>query len=175
VSQPTPVAYNAADVLGNLIIQQLGLSVDRVHLTNQKFDIPDDDDLFVEVRLLSQRFFGFGSVTEDDDDSIFTEYQTSQAQEVYAIALFSRNESAFQRAFEVQMALSGVAAQQAQELYSFHIAPLPQQFNNLSALEASANLYRLELPVTILRAYFKKRALEYYDTFNIPPDITVNP
>lgn len=175
MSTPTPVEFKIIDLICNLLKEQMDLSSQRVWIYNQKMKIPNDAGLFVEVRFVAAKPYGSNYECKDDEAGNFTEFQTLNQMEIYGITLYSRDESAFSRAHEVLMALTGVAAQQIQEQYHFKIGQLPASFTDTSNLEASANLFRQDLVFHTIRAYEKRRVIQYFNQFNIPPEIHVNP
>jgi hypothetical protein len=174
MSLPTPIDFKILDVLCTLIKDQMDLPDTSVWIYNQKRMIPHDPGLYVEVALRSMRPFGSNSQHQDDDAGNFTEYQFVNVQETYGITLYSRDESAITRAYEVVMALSGVLSQQLQETYSFHLGPIPPEFKDTSEVEASARLFRQELIFNAIRSYTKTRVISYFDKFSIPPTIITN-
>lgn len=174
MSTPAPVEFKIIDVICDLVKEQLGLAQNRVWIYNQKARIPDSPGLFVEVVFNRARPFGATSVCCDDSAGNFTEYQSTNVQETYTIELYSRDESAFDRAPEVIFALTGVLAQQAQETYGFKFGDIPTDFHDLSFIEASARLFRQAISFNALRAHNGHRVIEYFDKFSIPPSIHVN-
>jgi hypothetical protein len=174
MSKLVPIQYKIIDVLCELIREQLDLSENQVWIQNQKRMISESPGLFVEVAMISSRPFGSSYHCDDDEAGVFTEYQSINMMETYAIILYSRDESAMSRAWEVVAALGGVMAQQLQETYGFRIGELPSSFLDTSALEASARLFRQDLQFNCQRAYYKEKSVNYYNQFSIPPEIHVN-
>lgn len=174
MSTPAPVDFEIIDVICNLIREQLDLTEKQVWIYNQKQKIPNDPGLFVSVALFSTKPFGVSSVCGDDEAGNFVETQSSNVQETYKVVLYSRDESAKARAWEVHLALTGVLSQQMQELYCFKFAQLPTAFTDTSAVEASARLFRQDITFNAIRSRTKTRVINYFDKFNIPPDIHVN-
>lgn len=174
MSTPAPTDFEIIDVLCNLIKLQLDLPDDRVWIYNQKVKIPNLPGLFVEVAFTGSKPFGAASECKDDEAGNFVEYQSVNVQETYKIILYSRDESAKTRAAEAHMALSGVLSQQAQEQYKFKIAQLPSGFLDTSFVEGSARLFRQDLTFNALRVRSKSRVIQYFDKFNIPPEIHPN-
>jgi len=174
MSTPAPTNFEIIDVLIDLIKNQLDLTDSQIWIYNQKVKIPNDPGLFVEIAFISARPFGVSSICSEDDAGNFIETQSVNQQETYKIVLYSRDESAKTRAWEAHLALSGVLSQQAQEQFSFKIAQLPTGFIDTSAVEASARLFRQDLTFQCIRSRTKIRVINYFDQFNIPPDIHVN-
>jgi hypothetical protein len=151
------------------------MSQDRVWIYNQKYTIPNDPGLFVEVACLGRKVFSNQIRSDEDEAGNFCEFQSMNVQEINTVRLYSRDESAYTRAHEVVFALNSTEAQQMAEAYSFKFGFIPTGFTDTSFLEASARLFRQDLTFQILRMYTKKRVIEYYDKFPIPPEIYTNP
>ena len=78
--------------------------------------------------------------------------------------MFSRNLSALQRKEEAVMGLFSVYSQQVQEINSFHIAR-NVHIEDLSALEGSAQLNRIDISLIVFAWYGKTKTVDYYETF----------
>jgi hypothetical protein len=175
MSEPLPVDYKIIDVLVDILTFHMDLREDQIWIYNQKRKIPETSGLFIEVAFVGTRPFGSNSYQDEDEVGNFCEFQAVNVQEAYKIVLYSRDESAFTRAHEVLFAINSNAMQQACEKYSFHVGRIPHSFIDTSAVEASARLFRQDLDILTLRHYTKKRVIDYFDKFNIPPNIHVNP
>jgi len=174
MSTPAPTNFEIIDVICNLLKLQLDLDDKHVWIYNQKQKIPNEDGLFISVAFFSSKPFGVSSVCGDDEAGNFTETQSSNVQETYKIVLYSRDESAKARAWEAHLALTGVLSQQMQELYCFKFAQLPTDFTDTSAVEASARLFRQDITFNAIRSRTKTRVINYFDKFNIPPELHIN-
>lgn len=174
MSKQVPVEYNIIDLLCQLMQAELDLSVEDVWIYNQRKKIPNTTGLKVVVAQVSQRPFSTQTVCDADDEVAFSEFQSVNVQETYRISLFSYDESAMKRNWEATVALASDLSQRLQEQFCFHIAPLTQPFQDVSFLEASANLFRQDVLVVTMRAYYKAKTIPYYDKFSIPPQIHVN-
>lgn len=174
MSTPGPVDFEIIDIICNLIKAQLDLTDDQVWIYNQKQKIPNLPGLFVSVALFNTKPFAVSSFCGDDEAGNFCEFQSSNVQETYKIVLYSRDESAKTRAWEAHLALTGVLSQQAQEQFCFKFAQLPTGFTDTSAVEASARLFRQDITFNAIRSRTKIRVIQYFDKFNIPPELHVN-
>lgn len=174
MSTPPPFDFEIIDVICDLIRSQLDLTTEQVWTYNQKQKIPNEPGLFVSVALFSTKPFGVTSFCGDDDAGNFCEFQSSNVQETYKIVLYSRDKSAKLRAWEAHLALTGVLSQQAQEQFCFKFAQLPTAFTDTSAVEASARLFRQDITFNAIRNRTKTRVIQYFDKFNIPPNLHVN-
>jgi len=173
-----PQEFELIKVLAELLRTELDLTVapPRVFIYNQKWNIPDDDGLFVNVSFLSDRVFSSNSTIVNDplSDTGMTEELSTNVQETYQIDVFSRDNSARLRKHEVIFALRSLAAQQACETYSFKIGSIPSSFIDLSQIEASARLNRYALRFNLLRGYSRTKSIDAFTNFTIPPSLIVN-
>ena len=174
MSTPAPTDYKIIDVIVQVLTAHMGLTSDQIWIYNQKRIIPNSSGLFIEVAFVGSRPFGSNVFCDDDEVGNFCEFQATNQQESYKIVLYSRDESAFTRSHEVLFALNSTAMQQACEQYQFHIGRLPTSFIDTSAVEASARLFRQDLDFNALRQYTKKTVIDYFNQFNIPPELHVN-
>lgn len=150
----------------------------RVFIYNQKWDIPNIDDMFLCVTFLSDKPFAANTRTENDPTSATTlnEVQSIVTQETYQIDVFSRNSEARIRKHEVIFALQSTQAQQLSEKYSFQIGHIPASFVDVSAIEAAARLNRYAITFHLLRAYTRTKAIPAFTSFQNPPrTLLVNP
>ena len=150
------------DFIRDIILHELSLDEDQVVIYNQKWDIPADDRLYITIeyngtpRILCSRNV-YNSVTDAEEQNLNT-------QESIVIGLLSRGLLALQRKEEVLMALASIYSQQQQEENSFqigYVAPI----QNLSELEASALLYRFDIPIMVFAWYFKTKTSDFYNSF----------
>lgn len=164
MSTPAPQDYEIIDVICDLVRGDMDLDEQRVWIYNQKMNIPDSPGLFVDVAFTGARPYGANSLPVETDSGL-SETQSVNVQETYSINLYSRDESAFSRAWEVTAALTGNSAEQAMELHNFQFGQIPTSFVDTSFLEASARLFRQTISFNALRVRSKTRAISYYDKF----------
>lgn len=165
-----------AKIFAALIRGQMDLKADRVFLYNQKWNIPPDDGVFVNVGIIGDRPFGVSQHFEDDEATGgLTEVQGTNIQEIYSVLIYSQNSEARRRRHEILFALNGVPAQQAQEKYSFKISNLPTDLLDVSQGEGSSRLNRYNLTFRVLVSYSRRRSVEFFDNFAGSPAVIVNP
>jgi hypothetical protein len=150
------------DFIRDIIIHELELQEDQVVIYNQKWMIPNDDRLYITVeyngtpKTIASRN-SFNSETQEEEQVINT-------QENIVLGILSRGIIALQRKEEVIMALGSIYSQQTQEANSFqigYVAPI----QNLTKLEASALLYRFDIPFNVLAWYEKSKTVDFYDSY----------
>ena len=172
-------SVDSAVILAQLFQTQLELDDLQVMLYNQKWDIPSDERLYVVVAQAGQKVFGvqnltFPSVVDVTGTSLLMESVSCNVQEQWLVYIFSKGPAARLRVAELAMALSSVQSQQLQEQYSMKFATLPDSTLDMSHEEGMARIFQFGIRFSTLRAYEKTRVIDYFDKFNIPPEIHTN-
>lgn len=170
---PLPQQPELITILAGIVQRELDLPDGRVFIYNQKYTLPTDERLFVDVAFLSSRPFASSTRYENDEQNRLVEVQYQCVQESYTVNLFSKNEEAMRRNHEVVFAFHGTFAQQQAEKYSFKFGFIPSSFVDSSAAEAAARLNRYSLTFNILRSYSRSRVIEYFDHFPNPPQALI--
>ena len=143
------------DLIRGILVKELGINDDRVNIYNQKFKIPPDDQIFIEVGYKgSPKTISSRNIVKDVAGN-FTEYQEIAMMEHIYVGMFSSGLDAIRRKEEMLMAINSVYAQQIQEANSFKIARL-SAIDDLSALEGAAMLYRFEISLVVFACSFRK-------------------
>lgn len=163
---------NALELFCDVIQNELGLSDGRVALWDQKFPIPTDSDLFIEIAVISCKPFG-NTRSEDGSGSGLSLVQSVNMLASLSIDIMSRGPSARDRKEEVILALKSIYSQQQQELNSFYIASISHGFVNLSQRDGAAIPYRFNISVNMQYFITKIKTAPYYSTFQ-NPTIEVN-
>jgi hypothetical protein len=110
-------------IIRQIIVEEMGLPDESVMIYNQKWDIPPDDNLYMDVE------FRYGVPYSNRNSlpiikGVATEQADVNMQEHYTVRVFSRSTLALQRKEEVLMALASIYSQQQQESNSFRIFPI---------------------------------------------------
>ncbi len=159
-------------LLADIIQRQLGLPAGRVWLWDQKVIMPTDYDMFVVIGESMVKPFGSANYFDAASDSqVISTNCYAEAQ----IDIYSRGPEARDRKEEVILALASNYAETQQELNNFHIAKLPNSFNNLSVLEydsGTAIPYRFTITVGIQYQVKRISSTQYFDDFDEPSVIT---
>ena len=105
-----------------------------------------------------------------NNKEVYIEHTQQVIDDEIQIDIFSRNNDARIRRYEVLSALTSYYSQQQQEKYQFKIYNIPRRIINTSRAEGAATIYRYTL--TISTQYCKEwtREIDYFDTF--PTNIT---
>lgn len=104
--------------------------------------------------------------TEPDGSDAFMEVQDINQGRMMQIDVYSRNNEARQRFWEVSAALKSTYAAQMQDLYNFKIGTITNDIN-LSGLGGGSDVNRYTLTFEVLVHYQKSKAINYYDKFQV--------
>lgn len=127
----------------------------------------------VDMQILSNKNSGdVSNIDLTSDPKVYgVETQTILARENIQIDLFSKDNTARQRRFEILMALQSMYAREQQEKYQIKIFPKPISMINSTVAEGGSQLNRFTVVVACNTWYEKtKNISEYYDTFEIQVD-----
>ena len=151
------------DLLRDIIQQEMSLQDDQIWIYGQQLEIPTGKGLFVNIEFKYSKVYSNRNLTPNNGGNIIEE-QNINTQEFLTVQLFSRSFEALRRKEEAVMALRSVYSQQIAEKYSIKLSVNPQILD-LTSLEASAMLYRYDIPVVILTAYQKTKKITWFDSF----------
>jgi hypothetical protein len=154
------------DLLRDIIQEEMCLPDDQIFIYAQPNILPSDMKLYVVVEYKYSKIYSNRNLTPVDAEDNITQEQNVNTQEFLTVQLFSRSFEALRRKEEAAMALKSFYAQQIQEKYSFKLSVNPNILD-LTSLEASAMLYRYDVPVVFLSAYQKIKTVEWYQSFNV--------
>lgn len=140
------------------------------------------DELQIGIQSIGNRIIGNTKWAESkiiNDKEVYLEHSQQVINDDIQIDIFSRNDSARQRRYEVLSALTSFYSQQQQEKYQFKIYNIPtrilntskvDRLNNSNKAEGATVIYRYT--ITVSTQYCKEwtRQIDYFDTF--PTQIT---
>ncbi len=172
--QPTAPVREAAKIIADIMVAQLGLLPGQIMLTNQKWLIPEDQGLYVAISYVS------GKVIGNDNYSLPTEAGMSEHQELVMlyeiqIDLMSYDDSARVKKELAYMGLMSVSSELIQETYNVQVARNPQPFQDVSMLEESGRLNRYTTLIAVTQLITNVvPGIPYYDDFTqaVPPEVT---
>lgn len=154
------------DILRQIFIQYLNLNEDRVNIWNQKYTIPDFDGMFITLEYLASKVYANTAVATTDNSGNYVETVNINVQEIISISMFSRNFESVVRRYDIAMALGSNLSIQLQQQYGFKIAQIASPIP-VNTFEPTALLYRFDTSVTLLSAYSKTQAIDYYNSMNV--------
>lgn len=154
------------DILRDIIKKEMCLEDDHIFIYNQKWNTPNDDALYVIIEYVGSKIISSRNTNSQDNAGNYREVQDLNTQEQITILLLSRGLEALQRKEEAVMALYSIYSQQKQSELSFKIAR-NAPIEDLSSLEASAILYRFDIPVVLFTWYEKIKSANYYNSMHV--------
>lgn len=161
------MSREAIKVIGDVIANQMGLRTTgptaQIMLTNERFNIPPTNDLYVALSYVdgkpigNNNYFDGNTVIETQQVTMFYHVQ---------IDIMSFDATARTRKEEVYMALRSIYAQQAMEAQNVQIARMPAAFVDASSLEESKMLNRYTMTIAVTALLTKTVTGDsYYDQF----------
>lgn len=141
-----------------------GDTIPSVIIYSQNIKLFNTNKLQVTVRTVSQRVWSNRNYTKEIK-GVYTEIQDLNESRMMQIDVYSRNNDARDRFWEVQTALNSVYAQQMMDLYNFKLSNISNA-QNISGIDGSADINRFTITFTALTHQEKKKAVNYYDKFS---------
>lgn len=156
---------SALELVCDIIQQGMALTSDQIYLWDQKVNIPTDSRLYVAVGIVSCKPFG-NTNRNDGSGSGLDAIQSVNMSSLLDINILSRGPDARNRKEEVILALNSTYAEQQQELNSFRVFPITNNFINLSQIDGAAIPYRFNISVSLQYFVSKTVVIDYFDDFS---------
>lgn len=141
-----------------------GDEIPSIIIYSQNIKLFNTDKLQVTVRTVSQRTWSNRNYTKEIN-GVFTEIQDINESRMMQVDVYSRNNDARDRFWEVQTALNSVYAQQQMDLYNFKLSTITNA-QNISGIDGSADINRYSITFTALTHQEKIKSVDYYDKFS---------
>jgi hypothetical protein len=157
-------------VLADVLKAELGLDDGHLVLKFQDWGIPQDNGLYIALWSTPLKPIGNNNYFDGGDDTADPPVAPTEVQEVVMadmvqIDAMSLGSSAARLALpDILMALASQACLRAQGMYQMKIASIPQEFQDLSALEETTNLQRFTTTLIVTSIKTKTKAASFYDT-----------
>lgn len=119
----------------------------------------------VTARTYSNRTNFVENPNSEDGQSQFLEVQDINQSRLLQVDIYSKNNEARERFWEVTAALKSVYSEQQQDLYNFKLGTISDT-ENTSGLEGGSDINRFTLRFNALLHYQKTKPVDYYDKFN---------
>ena len=150
------VPQTSMDLIRLIIINQMKMQQDRVNIYDNKWIMPDHDEMFITIEYRNGKAIGNNrQFCNDSATSTPYEIQTVNMFEKIVVGVFSRNNEAQYRKEEVLMAIKSSYAQLFYETFAFKVGA-NGQIEDLSALEGAAMLKRYDIELNVWAWYQKK-------------------
>jgi hypothetical protein len=131
------------------------------------------DNLQIGVQSMNSKIIGNTKWAETkiiNNKEVYQEHTQQVINDDIQIDIFSRNDEARQRRYEILSALTSFYSQQQQEKYQFKIYNIPHRLINTSRAEGGATIYRYTITVSTQYSKEWTREIDYFETF--PTQIT---
>lgn len=137
--------------------------IPSVIIYSQNIKLFNTDKLQVTVKTVSQRVWSNRNETKEVK-GVYSEIQDINESRMMQIDVYSKNNDARDRFWEVQAALNSVYAQQQMDLYNFKLSNMTTA-TNISGIDGSADINRFSITFTALTHQQKIKNIDYYDKF----------
>ena len=134
-----------------------------VTIANQNIKLFNTDKLQITVKTVSSEVYASRSEFKEVENG-FQETVYLNEKKTLQIDVYSKNNDARERYFEVLAALKSYIAQEQEDLYGFKIGEIGKAIN-LSGLDGSADISRYTITFSILTHDKKETFVDYYDKF----------
>lgn len=138
--------------------------IPSVVIYSQNIKLFNTDKMQITVKTVSQRVWSNRNYTKEID-GVFKEIQDINESRMMQVDVYSRNNDARDRFWEVQTALNSVYAQQQMDLYNFKLSNMTNA-QNISGIDGSADINRFSITFTALTHQEKIKTVDYYDKFH---------
>lgn len=155
-------------VICGILVEEMGISADRVVVYDQNFIPPKDDDIYIIVSLASSKIIAstnkfapseVGPPVKND-----REIKRVSASETYNVEITSKNTDAKLRRYEVNASMSSTFSIQKQEENGMSIFRANQNMD-LSFIEGGSSLHRYRIPVIINNMKTFEKDIVTYEHF----------
>lgn len=141
--------------------------IPSVIIYGQNIKLFNTDKMQITVRTVSQRVWSnrneFKDITVSQQTN-YTEIQDINESRFMQVDVYSRNNDARERFWEVSMALRSVYAEQQMDLYGFKIGTITNS-QNTSGLDGGSDINRFTISFNVLTHQHKEKGVDYYDKF----------
>lgn len=151
-------------ILCDIISNDMGISADRVVVSNQNWKPPKDDGIYIIVSEGQSRIIGNTNRFDPDSDEEIKKVSKSTT---YNVEITSKNTDAKYRKEEILMAIGSNYSEQKQEENQIRIFRT-SQILDLSFIEGGSSLHRYQIPIIINSVIIKDRVTDYFDKFQTP-------
>ena len=132
----------------------------------QNIKLFNTDKIQVTVKTLDITPYSNRSKFITDKAGKYYQVQDINIWQAIQVDIYSRNNDAKNRFYEVVMALNSVYAQQQQELYNFKIGII-SKVNNISGIEGGSDINRYAITFNVISFEQKATPIDYYDKFGV--------
>lgn len=140
-----------------------GNQIPCVIIKSQNLKLFNTPKLQITVSTVSNNVYSNRKEYFEQDGSYYERLMLNE-QRLMQIDIYSRNNEARERFWEVQSALTSTLSEQLQDLYQFRIAKISNS-TNLSGLDGGSDINRYTIRFNCLTWQEKINEVDYYSTF----------
>lgn len=140
-----------------------GDTIPTVIIYGQNIKLFNTDKMQITVRTVSQRIWSNRSEYQENGDA-YNEIQDINESRLMQVDVYSRNNDARERFWEVSMALKSIYAEQQMDLYNFKIGTMTNS-QNISGIDGGSDINRFTISFNVLTHQQKIKSIDYYDKF----------
>lgn len=152
-------------IVREIIKDQLSLTEDQIWIYNQRIKIPDTKGLFIAVSRLGSKVYANNSSYMGATQDLIEDQYVSNL-ETITIDVLSQDTSALEYYPDVLMSLRSTKAQQEAEKYGMKFDSIPFSTADLSSVEGTSMVYRINISFPVYRTYYKSSTIDYFDSFS---------
>lgn len=164
----TILCGNILNLVVDIIQTSMGLAQDQVYVYNQKYQIPNDNRIYIAVGILNSKPFGNGVALPDGSGSGLIITQTVNMRSVLSIYMLSRGPDALYQQPQLVMALNSNYSISQQQFCSFKIFPISNSLVSVSQGDGSAIPYVYNMACTAIYFVSNAQSVPYYSVFSEP-------
>lgn len=139
--------------------------IPSVIIYSQNIKLFNTDKMQVMVRTVDQRVWSNRNETKEIN-GVYTEVQDVNESRIMQIDVYSRNNDARDRFWEVSTALRSIYAEQQMDLYNFKIGTITNS-KNVSGIDGGSDINRFAITFNVLTHQHKEKPIDYYDKFSL--------
>lgn len=144
-----------------------------VVIYSQNIKLFNTDKIQITVKTVNSRTFSSRCEFKEnpkplkpDGSDAFIQIQNINQSRLMQIDIYSRNNEARERYWEVTAALNSVYAQEQMDKYNFKLGILANEVN-ISGIDGGSDINRFTISFNALIHFTKERFINYYDKFKI--------
>lgn len=141
-----------------------GNTIPSIIIFGQNIKLFNTDKLQITVKTLSSHTYSNRVNYKSDEDGL-NEIQDLNQSNMMQIDIYSRNNEARERYWEVEAALKSTYAQQQMDLYNFKLGSI-SNIINLTGLDGGSEINRFTITFNALIHFQKIKPIDYYDKFS---------
>lgn len=160
------ILLNCLDLPPNYGTDKDGNVIPSIIIYAQNIKLFNTDKLQITVKTLTAHDYSnrIEYIQDPENPEQLLEVQNINQGRMMQVDVYSRNNEARQRFWEVSAALKSTYATQMQDLYSFKIGTITNDIN-LSGLGGGSDVNRYTVTFNVIVHYQKSKPVDYYDKF----------